>query len=352
MKKRIAVIGAGIYGITTALYLADKYNVDLIEMQDDILTSASGINQFRLHRGYHYPRSPETVMSSLKSTEEFKREYPNAIIDSVERYYCIPKENSLTPADRFIRFLEQFSLDFTYKNPGVIDKKTIDLCVKVKESSIDPEILYKTCWERLKRKNVRVLLNTKASARHINSYDHIIICTYASINKLLSPYKAKQRRYKYQLCEKVIVDLPNKFKNKSIVIMDGPFFCIDPYGKSSYFLMGNVVNAVHQKNVGLHPKIPKKYKALLNAGIIKNPPITNYRSFIESAAMFVPLIKKAKHVGSMYTIRTVLPNKEATDERLHHVQQINRKIITVFAGKIANCIESAKEVRKIIDSLN
>ena len=54
----------------------------------------------------------------------------------------------------------------------------------------------------------------------------------------------------------------------------------------------------------------------------------------------------------MYTIRTVLPNKEATDERLHHVEQINRKIITVFAGKIANCIESAKEVRKIIDSQN
>lgn len=123
MKKRIAVIGAGIYGITTALYLAEKYSVDLIEMQGDILTSASGINQFRLHRGYHYPRSPETVISSFKSTEEFRKEYPDAIIDYIERFYCISKENSLTSADRFIRFLEQFSLEFSYKNPGVIDKK-------------------------------------------------------------------------------------------------------------------------------------------------------------------------------------------------------------------------------------
>lgn len=352
MKKRIAVIGAGIYGITTALYLADKYNVDLIEMQDDILTSASGINQFRLHRGYHYPRSPETVISSLKSTGEFKKDYPDAIIDSIERFYCIAKENSLTPADRFIRFLEQFSLEFSYKNPGVMDKRTIDLCIKVKESSIDPEILYRICWERLKRKNVRVLLNKKANLSDLKLYDHAVVCTYAFINNLLSENITKKRKYKYQLCEKVIVELPNKFKNKSIVVMDGPFFCIDPYGRSSYFLMGNVVNAVHQMNVGIQPIIPKRYKALLNAGIIKNPPITNYQSFIESAAIFVPLIKKARYVGSMYTIRAVLPNKEATDERLHHVQQINRKIITAFAGKIANCIESAKEVRKIIESLN
>ncbi|OGH18543.1 MAG: hypothetical protein A3F31_05025 [Candidatus Levybacteria bacterium RIFCSPHIGHO2_12_FULL_38_12] len=350
MKKRIAVIGGGIYGITAALYLADKYIVDLIEMQDDILTSASAVNQLRLHKGYHYPRSPETVISSLKSTEEFKKEYPDAVIDSIERFYCIAKENSLTPADKFIRFLEQFSLEFSYKNPGVIDKKTIDLCIKVKESSIDPEILYRTCWERLKGKNVRVLLNKKANSSYLNLYDHTVICTYASINNLLSRYKTKRRRYKYQLCEKIIVELPNKFKNKSIIIMDGPFFCIDPYGKSSCFLMGNVVHAVHQMNVGIHPVIPNKYKTLLNAKIIKNPPITNYQSFIDSAAIFIPMIKKARHVGSMYTIRAVLPNKEATDERLHHVQQINRKITTVFAGKIANCIESAKEVRKIIDS--
>jgi glycine/D-amino acid oxidase-like deaminating enzyme len=132
MKKRIAVIGAGIYGVTAALYLADKYRVDLIEMQDDILTSASRINQLRPHRGYHYPRSHKTVISSLKSTEIFKNEYPDAIIDSIEKYYCIAKENSLTSANKFISFLEKFSLEFSHKNPGVIDKSTIYLCIKVR----------------------------------------------------------------------------------------------------------------------------------------------------------------------------------------------------------------------------
>lgn len=349
MKKRIAVVGAGIYGITAAFYLADKYIVDLIEMQSDILTSASAVNQLRLHRGYHYPRSSETVVSSLKSTEEFKKEYPDSIIDSIDRYYCIAKENSFTSSEKFIRFLEQFSLEFSYKSPAVINKSAVDLCIKAKESSIDPEILYKTCWDRLKRKNIRVLLNKKASLSNLKSYDYIVISTYASINKLLSRHKKKQQKYKYQLCEKVIVELPETFRNKSIVIMDGPFFCIDPYGNSPYFLMGNVVHAVHHKNIGIYPIIPNKYKALLNTGIIKNPKVTNFKLFIDSALTFVPLIKKAKHIGSMYTLRAVLPNKEATDERLHHVRQVDKKIITVFAGKIANCIESAKEVQKIID---
>lgn len=352
MKKRIAVVGAGIYGITVALNLSDKYNVDLFEMQNDILTSASRINQLRLHRGYHYPRSAETVVSSLKSVEEFKKEYPDTVIKSFERYYCIAKENSLTSADKFIRFMEQFSLEFQYKNPRIIDTRSIDVCVQVKESSLDPEMLYRTCWERLKRKNVRVLLNKKVNTKDINSYEHVVLCTYASINKLLSRNKAKQRKYKYQLCEKIVIELPNRFRNKSIIIMDGPFFCIDPYGKLPYFLMGNVVHAIHHENVGIYPIIPKEYNMLLNNGIISNPPITNYQSFIGSAAKFIPLIKKAKYVGSMYIVRAVLPNKEATDERLHHVQPINRKIITVFAGKIANCIESAKEVKQIIDSQN
>ena len=29
--------------------------------EDDIMKAASGINQYRIHRGYHYPRSFETI---------------------------------------------------------------------------------------------------------------------------------------------------------------------------------------------------------------------------------------------------------------------------------------------------
>ena len=61
---KIAVVGGGIFGITSAWKLAQKgHGVDLYEKQPDILTAASGINQYRLHKGFHYPRSVERKVS-------------------------------------------------------------------------------------------------------------------------------------------------------------------------------------------------------------------------------------------------------------------------------------------------
>ena len=61
---KCAVVGAGIYGITAATKLRTAgYIVDLYDSESEILKKASGINQYRIHRGYHYPRSPETIES-------------------------------------------------------------------------------------------------------------------------------------------------------------------------------------------------------------------------------------------------------------------------------------------------
>ena len=55
-----------------------------------------------------------------------------------------------------------------------------------------------------------------------------------------------------------------------------------------------------------------------------------------------------EHIGSMYTIRTVLPNVEKTDERPTLVNKIQNNVITVFSGKIGNCIEAANQVDALI----
>ena len=45
----------------------------------------------------------------------------------------------------------------------------------------------------------------------------------------------------------------------------------------------------------------------------------------------------------MFTIRTVLPNKDATDER-PTVVRFDDNIIYLFSGKVGNCVEAAKEI--------
>ena len=61
-RIKIAIAGAGIYGTTTAMALAKKgMHVTLYDPLG-IMCAASVINQFRVHRGYHYPRSDETII--------------------------------------------------------------------------------------------------------------------------------------------------------------------------------------------------------------------------------------------------------------------------------------------------
>lgn len=348
MKKKIAVIGGGIYGTTISLELSKNYSVDLFEKGKDILQAASGINQFRVHRGYHYPRSPETVISAIKSEKEFCNRFPQAIINNEEKYYAISKKKSLTSGNAFINFLQKYKLEYELSDLNLLNKDNIELCVKVKEKSVNPFILHDLLWKQLRNSNVNVFLNTKATKEIFNKYDFVVICTYSNLNELLP--SQMQNEYQFELCEKIVLDLPSEFENKGIVVMDGPFFCIDSYSTTGSFIMGNVVHAIHKSNIGKLPIFDSKYKKYLNSGIIKKPFKTNYKLFIQSAIKFIPLMEKAKYIGSMFTFRCVQPYKESTDERLHSIKIINRKLLTVFSSKIANSVESATTVKKFVDS--
>ncbi|MCL0099954.1 FAD-binding oxidoreductase [Dehalococcoidia bacterium] len=335
--------------MTSAIRLS-RYgcDVDLFEKNTDILRGASGINQYRLHRGYHYPRSPETAISCLKSEDSFRREYEGSVLDQFEHYYCIARHQSKTSSDEFMTFCNLHSLEFTSSNVDFMRKGTVDLCVKVKESVFDPSILRKICWDKIERSDVNIILNTEVRAEDLSQYDYLVITTYSLINDFLANEPSAQTTYQYELCEKPVVRLPESFNHKSIVVMDGPFMCLDPMGTSELFVLGNVVHAIHGTNVGKRPIIEDKYLPLLNNGIIKKPPITNFSKFISSASEFFEGIEKADHIGSMFTIRTVLPGKDATDERPTLAERIGDRMIKVFSGKIGTCVESANQVCRMI----
>ena len=112
MKKKIAVVGAGIFGITVAIKLGKKYNIDLFEKEDDIFKCASGINQYRAHRGYHYPRSNTTVLSCLKGEQSFRKFYPKTMVDGTDHFYCISSNDSLINAKQYLKFCKKFKFEY------------------------------------------------------------------------------------------------------------------------------------------------------------------------------------------------------------------------------------------------
>lgn len=334
---KIAVIGAGIYGTTAAIKLADKgYHIDLFEKYDDILSATSGINQYRVHRGYHYPRSKDTIISCKENENSFIKYYNATIINEVDHYYCIASEDSRTTPRDYLHILDECGLAWEIVDP----MPNCDLTVKVRESLYDPHTLRKVCKDRLKGFNINLFLNTKInSLDELSEYKYKVISTYSSLND----FDEEEKDYQYELCEKPLFILPEKYKNKSIVVMDGPFMCFDPYGFTNYHVGGNVVHAIHSSNIGKKAIVPPAYKKYINMGVIKDPKLTNVPRFIEAAKKFFPEIEKAKHIGSMYTIRTVLPNLDNTDAR-PTIVDFKDDTIVLFSGKVGNCVAAAEEI--------
>ncbi len=349
---KIAVIGGGIFGCTAAIKLASAgYSVDLYEKNKDIMMAASMINQYRLHRGYHYPRSASTAISSNFAEPSFRKEYKDAIIETKGSYYAIAKSGSKVNAKEFKEFCDHCSLEYKSAKLSLLDKRHIEQIFEVKESILNPLKLKEIVAKRLKTKGVKVFVGKEAHPAIHEKYDMVVNATYANLNSVLKHFPRDKRKYQFEVCEKLVLKLPKVFSGKSIVVVDGPFFCIDPYGETGYHVMGNVVHAIHATNTGFTPKIPKELKPYLNNGVIKNPPITNFRKFIEFASKFMPLMAKAEHVGSMYTVRTVLPNVHDTDERPTFVYKVNHKVINIFSGKIGNSVQAAIDTLELVEKI-
>jgi hypothetical protein len=347
---RIAVVGGGIFGTTTAVELARRgHQVVLYERETDLLQAASGINQYRLHRGYHYPRSRETAADCRDSEIIFRAAFAPAVLNHSEHYYAVAGRDSLTTAAAYLAFCKDLRLEAETASPDVLNPSSVAVAIRVREDLFDPDVLRGLVWSQLRDAGVDVQLGTDVAMGDLAAADLVVIATYAGINGLLGDTPEARRSYQFEVCEKPVVRLPARFEGKSVVVMDGPFMCFDPLGSTDMHVLGHVVHAIHSANVGLRPEVPEAMVPLLNRGIVERPAISNIAKFVEAGREFFPEFDKAVHVGSMFTVRAVLPGVEGTDARPTLVRRISDRVITVFSGKIATCVGAATEVASLVD---
>ena len=97
MSKRIAIIGAGWYGCHIGLSLKHLgFDVTIFEKENDVLTRASGNNQFRLHLGFHYARNYTTRIQSRNGYQRFVERYPTLTKEWAHgNIYAVPGLDSL-----------------------------------------------------------------------------------------------------------------------------------------------------------------------------------------------------------------------------------------------------------------
>ncbi|MEV6968908.1 FAD-dependent oxidoreductase [Hamadaea sp. NPDC051192] len=341
---RIAVVGGGIFGVTAAVHLARAgHTVELFEAAPDLLCGASSVNQRRLHHGYHYPRSSETVAAVRQGVRSFREEYPDSVRGDHEHYVAIASEGSLVSAEQYLQFCDRSGLPYREEFPPFLRRSSVDLALRVQEEAVDIAALRRSCWRKLTMAGVDVHLRSPQSFDDLKDFDRVVMATYARLNDLESSARAGTPSYQYEVCEKPVVRLPDQYRGRSIVILDGPFMCVDPYDRSGMFVLGNVVHAVHLTAVGRFPLVPVELADKLN-GRIQHTRHTRFAQFVDHARPFLADIDQAQHMGSLFTIRAVLPHVEHTDARPTLVRRIDERVISIFSGKIATCVEAARDV--------
>lgn len=342
---KVAVIGGGIFGCTAAIHAKRVgHDVHLFEAKDSLLRCASGINQFRLHAGYHYPRSPETILECQDSVDSFSNEYRRAIKRDGTHLYAIARYGSRISARDYLDALDANLLHYTVESASpYLDMDNVELVVRADEEWLDVSTLRGLVWDKLK--GVTLHFNTQPDNSLRDQFDKIIIAAYASTNEVALALGCPTEPFQYEVCEKPVVKMPDEFKDVGIVVMDGEFCSLDPFGHTGLHVMGHVWHALRSQNVGLEPSVPEPLRPLLNSGIVKPREglISKWLLFLDSVSEFIPATVKAHYIGSMFTVRAVLPNKDTTDERPTLVQELDSQVIRIFSGKIGTAVVAAQQ---------
>jgi hypothetical protein len=341
MGAKIAVAGAGIYGATAALRLSEHgHQVHLFDPLG-VLCAASAINQYRVHAGYHYPRSAETISEITEARAEFTQAFAGAIVRNSKHFYAIPKENSLTPPDLYENVMSKHGLPLRPCRPDWMNFDFIDKCYEVRENIYDPDALRNIIEARLKAQNIHLQRREFASETR-QDYDFVVWATYG-----LGPSQGHFKAAKYQVAEKMLIELPSQLQGVALVVVDGPFTAFDPYGSSSRSLFGSAKNTNHWTTTNASDPIPEPYIGILNKPEFEPVPFTRFAAMRADGCLSVPAAKDAIYIGSRFTIRVVEDNPEQ-DRRILYVRESAPGEIHIFSGKVVSAVKAARLVCEMV----
>ena len=340
-KAKIAIAGAGVYGATTAIRLAEQgHDVHLFDPLG-VLNAASAINQFRIHSGYHYPRSPETIGETMEARQEFMDTFAPAIVRTSQHYYAIPHEGSQTQPDLFERVMAEHKISARPCRPPWMNFDFIDKCYEVDEQIYDPEILRDELTKKIEALGIDFNKSEFTPAMRPD-YDFVVWATYG-----LGPSRGLFSSIKFQVAEKILIQLPKQLQHVSLVVIDGPFTAFDPYGNSERSLWGSAKNTNHWTTTDPKEPIPEQYVPLLNRPSFAPIAWTRFEAMRQDAILAVPASAEAVYLGSRFTVR-VVENNPIQDRRTLYVQETAPGEIHIFSGKVVGAVKAARLVSERI----
>lgn len=334
---RVAVVGGGVFGCTIAVDLARAgATVDLFEARSDILDGATARCQARLHSGYHYPRSDSTAAAARDAAPAFAARFPEAIRTGAERYYVIA-DDSRVDAQQYLAFCDRLGLPYELADPPQVHRA--QLTVRVPEAFVDVDMLRRLLRRDLSKAGVNLHVGSPVESGPQSGYDLTVFATYGQ------PWPSPLR---YEICETVLVEL-GRYDQESFVVLDGEYTSLDPYGRGH--MLYDVKHSVHHANVGYEPEIPAEYRGLLKRLGPVRTSLTRFDEMVESAGRYLRGLDPGGrgvciYAGSLFSVRAVLPDVDATDERPTLVQR-SGSTVSVLSGKICTAVAAARQVTEM-----
>jgi hypothetical protein len=152
------------------------------------MCAASAINQYRIHAGYHYPRSAETVSEILEAREEFINAFRPAIVSNSRNYYAIPRCGSRTSPQCYEQLMAGYGLPLLRCRPDWLNYEFIHTCYEVDEHLYDATLLRSLISERLAATGVRFEQRSFDTEMR-TGYDFVVWATYGMAPNIRSPRK-------------------------------------------------------------------------------------------------------------------------------------------------------------------
>ena len=147
------IIGAGLYGLYSALYCGkNKEKIIVLECDDGAFKRATYINHARVHMGYHYPRSISTAIKSAGYFERFNRDYDFCIHNTFDQIYATSTDFSWTNKEQFKKFCDNAKIKCELLNPEKYFKPGLcDGTFLTKEYTYDAQILKEHLLKEIKK---------------------------------------------------------------------------------------------------------------------------------------------------------------------------------------------------------
>lgn len=364
------IIGAGLYGLYSALYCGEKgQSVLVLECDTTPFRRATYINQARVHQGYHYPRSISTAMKSAGYFERFNKDYAFCINREFEKIYATSSMYSWTDGEQFKKFCKAANIPCTELHTEQFFKKGMcDGAFLTREYTYDAMILKDYFLEKLKLlNNVEIQYDVKITKieKMQDAYDiylndrkryrtcFLLNATYAGTNQILDMVGYEKFGIKYELCEIILCDVNERLKQYGITVMDGPFFSIMPFGKTGLHSLTSVTFTPHTTSYDSVPTFAcQKYSGgfcsifrLGNCNDCPAKPATAFPYMANLARKYLRDEYGFTYKNSLFSMKPILMSSEIDDSRptVIRVYSKNPTFVGVLSGKI-NTVYDLDEV--------